>query len=72
MTERKEIVFNDKDKVNYQAIDIARFVMSVFVVSLHTLPFYYFDDTLLYRTWWIIAQSSVPVFLLLAGLLLWL
>lgn len=58
------------DKENLKVMDMARFIMSFFVVSLHTLPLFQNEGTFAYKIWWTIAQSTVPVFFIMSGFFL--
>lgn len=58
------------ERENIKNLDIAKFIMAIFVVSLHTLPFYDFENSYLNYLWWILAQSTVPIFFIISGYLI--
>ena len=58
------------EQVNIKNLDIVKFIMAIFVVSLHTLPFYDFEESYLSYLWWILAQSTVPIFFIISGYLI--
>lgn len=60
-------ITNKIQEYNLKAIDIARFILSFMVVSLHTLPFYQCQELFLCKVWWMIAQSAVPIFFIMSG-----
>ena len=54
----------------YRGIDVFKFIMALFVVVLHTHPFYQINDTLNFLTADVIARIAVPFFFAASGFLL--
>ena len=55
---------------HYPAIDIAKFIMAVFVVAIHSNPMKYCSNQIAQAVYRCLVQSAVPFFFLAAGFLL--
>ncbi len=59
-----------KEGFGYNGIDVVKFIMAIFVVVLHTHPFYGIDDTLNFVTADVVGRIAVPFFFAATGFLL--
>lgn len=55
---------------HYPAIDVAKFIMAVFVVAIHSNPLKYCSNQIIQTIYRCLVQSAVPFFFLAAGFLL--
>lgn len=58
------------DKKEFKGIDIAKFVMAVLVVAIHTHPFERVDNPAFIKIWDVIVSVAVPYFFIASGFFL--
>lgn len=56
-----------KSKINYNAVDLVKFIMSMLVVSIHINPFNSYGNPISYWTQNYIARLAVPFFFICTG-----
>ncbi len=55
------------EKKNYNSIDIMKFIMAIFVVSIHTEPLTGVKSPVLYTLWDCVVRCAVPFFFIASG-----
>ena len=72
--EKKHGALTDKPctekKTNYNSIDLFKFIMAIFVVAIHTEPFYYCENELFKQFFSELTACAVPFFFMASGYLL--
>lgn len=56
--------------ISYKGIDIVKFIMAIFIIVLHTHPFYGINDRLNFITADVLGRTAVPFFFAATGFLL--
>jgi surface polysaccharide O-acyltransferase-like enzyme len=64
---KREILMYKENEKQYNGIDLLKFIMAIFVITIHTQPFINVKSVLFFNIYRIIASTAVPIFFMCSG-----